>query len=254
MAQVTGGALLGDDVESEGAVIDSRAVTGGELFVPVVGERDGHDFVADARDRGAAAYLTAREPVGGTAVVVDDTGAALLDLGRAARRRLPDRVVGVTGSVGKTSVKDLLAAALAPRFRVAASVGSFNNELGVPLTLLNAADDAEALVVEMGARGRGHVALLCEVAAPTVAVVTKVAAAHTAVMGDLDAIARSKGELVEALPPTGTAVLNAADPRVRAMASRTSATVVRFGEGGDVVAEGVHLDDELRASFRLRSP
>src|ERR671915_2217911 len=106
----------------------------------------------------------------------------------------------------------------------------------------------------MGARGPGHVALLSEVARPTIAVVPRVAAAHTAVMGDLDAIARSKGELVEALPPTGTAVLNAADPRVRAMASRTSATVVRFGEGGDVVAEGVHLDGELRASFRLRSP
>jgi UDP-N-acetylmuramoyl-tripeptide--D-alanyl-D-alanine ligase len=179
---------------------------------------------------------------------------ALLDLGRGARRRLPDRVVGVTGSVGKTSVKDLLAAALAPTFRVAASAGSFNNEFGVPLTLVNAADDAEAVVVEMGARGPGHVALLCDVAAPTIAVVTQVAAAHTAVMGDLDAIARSKGELVEALPSKGTAVLNAEDPRVAAMAARTSAAVVRFGAGGDVVAEDVRLDDELRPTFRLRTP
>jgi UDP-N-acetylmuramoyl-tripeptide--D-alanyl-D-alanine ligase len=254
ITEVTGGSLVGEDVEVEGAINDSRAVVGGELFVAVVWDRDGHDFVADALARGAAAYLTSREPVGGTAVVVADTRAALLDLGRAARRRLPDRVVGVTGSVGKTSVKDLLAAALAPRFRVAASAGSFNNELGVPLTLLNAEDGAEAVVVEMGARGPGHVALLCDVAAPTVAVVTRVAAAHTAVMGDLDAIARSKGELVEALPPTGTAVLNAADPRVAAMASRTSAAVVRFGEGGDVVAEDVGLDDQLRPTFRLRTP
>ncbi len=254
MAQVTGGALAGEDVEVEGAVNDSRAVVGGELFVAIVWDRDGHDFVADALARGAAAYLTSRDPVGGTAVVVEDTLVALRDLGREARRRLPDRVVGVTGSVGKTSVKDLLAAALAPRFRVAASAGSFNNELGVPLTLLNAHDDAEAVVVEMGARGPGHVALLCEVAAPTVAVVTRVAAAHTAVMGDLEAIARSKGELVEALPSSGTAVLNAVDPRVLAMASRTSATVVRFGAGGDVVAEDVRLDDELRPSFHLRTP
>jgi UDP-N-acetylmuramoyl-tripeptide--D-alanyl-D-alanine ligase len=254
MAEAAGGTLVGEDTEVAGAVNHSGAVVGGELFVAVVSDRDGHDFIADALARGAAAYLTSRPPVGGTAVVVADTSAALLDLGRAARRRLPDRVVGVTGSVGKTSVKDLLAAALAPRFRVAASAGSFNNELGVPLTLLNAADDTEALVVEMGARGPGHVALLCEVAVPTVAVVTRVAAAHTAVMGDLDRIARSKGELVEALPPTGTAVLNAADPRVAAMASRTAATVVRFGAGGDVVAEEVRLDDELRPSFRLRTP
>jgi UDP-N-acetylmuramoyl-tripeptide--D-alanyl-D-alanine ligase len=187
-------------------------------------------------------------------VVVADTATALLDLGRAARRRLPDRVVGVTGSVGKTSVKDLLAAALRSRLRTSASVGSFNNELGVPLTLLNADEGVEAVVVEMGARGPGHVALLCDVAAPTVAVVTRVAAAHTEVMGDLDRIAESKGELVEALPRTGTAVLNAADPRVAAMASRTKATVVRFGAGGDVVADGVELDDELRPSFRLRTP
>src|SRR5918992_3411268 len=106
----------------------------------------------------------------------------------------------------------------------------------------------------MGARGPGHVALLSEVARPTIAVVPRVAAAHTAVMGDLDQIAASKGELVEALPRSGTAVLNAADPRVAAMASRTKATVVRFGAGGDVVADGVELDDELRPSFRLRSP
>lgn len=254
MADATRGSLAGDEVVAEGAAIDSRAVAGGEVFVPVVAERDGHDFVPDARERGAAAYLTARDPVGGTAVVVEDTGAALLDLGRAARRRLPDRVVGVTGSVGKTSVKDLLAAALRERLRTSASMGSFNNELGVPLTLLNADDGDEVVVVEMGARGRGHVALLCDVASPTVAVVTRVAAAHTEVMGDLDQIAASKGELVEALPRSGTAVLNAADPRVAAMASRTKATVVRFGPGGDVVAEAVELDEELRPTFRLRSP
>jgi UDP-N-acetylmuramoyl-tripeptide--D-alanyl-D-alanine ligase len=254
IAEVTGGSVVGPDVEARGASNDSRTMAGGELFVALLWNQDGHDFIEDALRRGAPAYLTARPPAGGTAVVVGDTAVALLDLGRGARRRLPDRVVGVTGSVGKTSVKDLLAAALAPTFRVAASAGSFNNEFGVPLTLINAADDAEAVVVEMGARGPGHVALLCDVAAPTIAVVTQVAAAHTAVMGDLDAIARSKGELVEALPSKGTAVLNAEDPRVAAMAARTSAAVVRFGAGGDVVAEDVRLDDELRPTFRLRTP
>ena len=255
VATATGGRLVGPDAAVDGATVDSRAVRGGELFVPVVAERDGHDFVAAALAAGAAAYLTVREPQGGTAVVVDDTVEALAALGRAARRRLPGRVVGVTGSVGKTSVKDLAAAALARRFRLAASPRSFNNELGVPLTLVNAPEGCEAAVVEMGARGPGQVRFLCSLARPTVGVVTAVAAVHTETFGSVDAVARTKGELVEALPPSGTAVLNAADARVRAMAGRTTASVLLFGVGsGDVRAEDVVVDEELRASFRLRSP
>ena len=183
-----------------------------------------------------------------------DTAAALQAAGRLARSHLPERVVGVTGSVGKTSVKDLLAAVLARRWTTAASLRSFNNELGVPLTLLNAPGGTDAVVVEMGARGVGHIAELCAIAAPTVGVVTRVAAVHTEVFGSIDAVARAKGELVEALPASGTAVLNAADERVLAMASRTSARVVSFGVGGDVVAEDITVDDELCARFRLRSP
>src|SRR5918998_6326752 len=160
VAAATGGRLVGPDVTVSGAAIDSRLVSGGELFVPVVAERDGHDFVPAALAAGAAAYLTVRPPgpaVGATAVEVDDTGRALTALGTRAREVLSDgvdgRVVGVTGSVGKTSVKDLLAAALGARWRTTASSGSFNNELGVPLTLLGARRDAQALVIEMGARG-----------------------------------------------------------------------------------------------------
>ena len=164
------------------------------------------------------------------------------------------RVVGVTGSVGKTSVKDLLAAALAARWRTTASAGSFNNELGVPLTLLGAPGDTQALVVEMGARGAGHVAELCAVARPAVGVVTRVAAVHTETFGTIDDVATAKSELVAALPASGVAVLNAADPRVAAMARHTAARVVMFGEAGDVRAEDVTLDDELRATFRLASP
>jgi UDP-N-acetylmuramoyl-tripeptide--D-alanyl-D-alanine ligase len=261
IASATGGRLVGADAVVAGAAIDSRLVTGGELFVPVVAERDGHDFVGAAVAAGAAAYLRSR-PVdvgapGGAevpAVEVADTGAALSALGAHARDRLPDRVVGITGSVGKTSVKDLLAAALACRWRTAASPGSFNNELGVPLTLLDAAGDSEAVVVEMGARGVGHVAALCAVARPTVAVVTRVAAVHTETFGTLDDVARAKGELVEALPATGMAVLNAGDPRVAAMAARSAARVVTFGAGGEVAAEDMVLDDDLRPRFRLVSP
>ncbi|MGH8919338.1 MAG: UDP-N-acetylmuramoyl-tripeptide--D-alanyl-D-alanine ligase, partial [Actinomycetes bacterium] len=179
-----------------------------------------------------------------------------LDLGGAARDRLADRVVGITGSVGKTSTKDLTAAALATRWKVTASAQSFNNELGVPLTLANASPDTDVTVVEMGARGPGHIALLCGVARPTVAVVTAVAAVHTEFFGDLRSVARSKGELVEALPADGTAVLNADDPAVAAMAERTDAAVVSYGlrPGADVVATEVRLDADLRPTFMLRSP
>ena len=266
VAAATGGRLVGPDVTVSGATIDSRLVTGGELFVPVVAERDGHDFVPAALAAGAAAYLTARRPVpqaeGATAVEVDDTGRALTALGAHGRDLLDGgidggvdgRVVGITGSVGKTSVKDLLAAALAAGWRTTASAGSFNNELGVPLTLLGAPAGTQALVIEMGARGAGHVADLCAVARPTVGVVTRVAAVHTETFGTIDDVAKAKSELVAALPASGVAVLNAADPRVAAMARRTDARVVRFGEGGDVRAEAVELDAELHPTFRLATP
>ena len=257
VARATGGRLEGTDVAVAGASIDSRSIGPGQLFVPVVAERDGHDFIAAAIQAGATGYLTTRpapEPGDATAVVVPDTVAALGALGRHVRSGLDAHVVGVTGSVGKTSVKDLLAAALAARWRTAASVRSFNNELGVPLTLLNAPAAVEALVVEMGARDIGHIKALCDVAAPTVGIVTRVAAVHTEVFGTIEEVAAAKGELIEALPAHGVAVLNAEDPRVAAMARRTEARVVSFGAGGDVRAESVTLDGELRPSFRLASP
>ncbi|MGH9184842.1 MAG: UDP-N-acetylmuramoyl-tripeptide--D-alanyl-D-alanine ligase [Acidimicrobiales bacterium] len=259
IASATGGALLGDDVAVDGAAVDSRLVAGGELFVPIVAERDGHDFVPAAVAAGAAAYLTARgivEEVAVPAVVVDDTGRALLELGSAARSRLDASVIGITGSVGKTTVKDLTVAALGGARHVAASPRSFNNELGVPLTLVNARADTEVAVIEMGARGAGHIAVLCDVARPLVGVVTAVVAAHTEMFGSVEEVAAAKGELVEALPRDGTAVLNADNPLVLAMAERSVASVLTFGAtvSADVSAEAVTLDDRLRASFRLRSP
>jgi UDP-N-acetylmuramoyl-tripeptide--D-alanyl-D-alanine ligase len=259
IAAATGGDLQGSDVEVAGVTIDSRSVPALSLFVPVVAARNGHDFIADAVQHGAVAYLTAQSSsdVDATAIVVDDTADALLRLGRHARTRLPDRVVGITGSVGKTTVKDLTRAAMAPRYAVQANARSFNNELGVPLTLANAPDETEVTVVEMGARGRGHIALLCDVAHPTVGVVTAVALAHTELFGSLEEVAAAKGELVEALPSSGAAVLNADDPLVAAMASRASARVVTYGvDAGqtDVTATDVEIDTELRASFELQSP
>ena len=259
IANAVDGDLTGDDVEVDGVAIDSRLIIGGELFVPVIAERDGHEFVAQAVDAGAVAYLCSRDvDVDGTHIKVDDTADALLQLGRHARTRLADNaaVIGITGSVGKTTVKDLTKAVLATRFRTHASPRSFNNELGVPLTLTTAPDDVDAVVVEMGARGRGHIELLCGIARPNIAVVTTVALAHAEMFGTIEDVAVAKGELIESLPPSGTAVLNADNPYVLDMAGRSRAEVVTFGleHPVDVTATRITYDDELRPSFTLRSP
>lgn len=255
---MTGGTVDGPDVEVTGAGIDSRTIQPGQLFVPVTGVRDGHDFVAAAVSAGAPAYLTTRQPVGtGTAVVVDDTERALRELAIVARARVR-YTVGVTGSVGKTSTKDLLARCLAARWSTGASVGSFNNELGVPLTLLDAPDDADVVVVEMGARAPGHIAWLCDIATPTVAVVTTVAGVHLETFGTIERVAAAKGELVQALPDDGTAVLNADDQRVAAMRRLARGRVLTYSATGDAAADlcadGVEVDASLQPRFTLRSP
>ncbi|MBV8986855.1 MAG: UDP-N-acetylmuramoyl-tripeptide--D-alanyl-D-alanine ligase [Acidimicrobiia bacterium] len=255
VAEIAAGTLHGPDVTVDGAAIDSRVLRPGALFVPVVAERDGHDFIGAALDASAAAYLTTREPGDGTAVAVADTSAALAALGAWARRQLAGPVVGITGSAGKTSTKDMLGAVLRAELPTAVSERSFNNELGVPLTLVNADDGTRAAVLEMGARGHGHIAWLCELARPDIGIVTIVASAHTEMFGDLDGVAQAKGELIGALPRAGTAVLNANDERVMLMASRTDARVLTFGiEDGEVRATGVVVDEELQPSFRLESP
>ncbi len=250
-----GGQLIGPDVTVDGANTDSRAVVPGQLYVPIVAERDGHSFIGAALDAGASAYLTMQAPVGGTAVKVADTSVALMNLGMLARTRVRG-VVGITGSVGKTTTKDLLHACLAPAFRTAASERSFNNELGLPLTLLNAPENAEWVVLEMGARGVGHIERLARVAQPTVGIVTSVAMAHVEYFGDLEGVARAKSELVTSLPASGVAVLNFDDPRVARLASRSPCPVLGYAVDGDaeVRAEDVRLDAELRPRFRLTSP
>jgi UDP-N-acetylmuramoyl-tripeptide--D-alanyl-D-alanine ligase len=246
-----GGALPVD-----GLSIDSRLVRPGQVFAALVAERDGHDFVPAAFDAGAALALVERVEPGwtGPLIEVPSVRDALAELARAARDRLPDRVVGVTGSVGKTTTKDLLANVAGRSFATVASEKSFNNELGVPLTLANAPADTEVAVIEMGARGAGHVRFLCELARPTVGVVTVVEGVHTEVMGSIEQIALAKRELVEHLPADGAAVLNAGDPNVAAMAAHTVASVVTFGVGGEVHADDVSVAPDLRAGFTLRSP
>lgn len=263
IVEATGGHLAGapagaGGVVVDGASIDSRTLEPGQLFCAVVADRDGHEFVAAAAEAGAVACLVERAvDVGIPQVVVADTGAALADLAGAVRPSLGDRVIAITGSVAKTSTKDLIAAALGDRLRTHASYRSFNNELGVPLTLLGAPDDVEATVVEMGARGLGHIDALCRFVQPTVGVVTRVGAAHTELFGSVDDVARGKGELIAALPADGRAVLNAGDPRVAAMADRSAAPVLTYrldGDDADVTATDIRLDDELHPTFVAHTP
>jgi UDP-N-acetylmuramoyl-tripeptide--D-alanyl-D-alanine ligase len=256
-----GGRLIGPDVEFDGASFDSRSTSPGQLFVPIVAERNGHEFIGAARERGAVAHLTS-EPDDfrrdGTAIEVADTAQALSALAQWARRRLDATVVGITGSVGKTSAKDLMAAACGAGRRTTANERSFNNEQGLPVTILNAPDDTEVLILEMGMRGFGHISDLCEIARPDVGVVTVVGHAHTEYVGGIEGVARAKGELVEALPASGVAVLNADDERVAAMRTRTGAKVITFGVGKgvptDVRVSDVRLDALARAGFRVDTP
>jgi UDP-N-acetylmuramoyl-tripeptide--D-alanyl-D-alanine ligase len=252
------GRLLGPDGEITGVVADSRNAGPGDLYVALPGEHvDGHDFVGEAFDRGAAAALVAREMAyKGSVIVVRDTGGALMELASDQRRRIDARVVAITGSTGKTSVKDLTAAVLGLRYRVTASPRSFNTEVGVPLTLLASSDETEVIICEMGSRGRGHITLLADVARPLVGVVTNVGPAHLEMFGSLEAVAEAKAELVEALPEQGTAVLNGDDPIVRDFGRRTSARTLLFGTSAEsaVRAEDLSLDAEGKASFTLRTP
>jgi len=286
VARVVGGRLheaTGDELVTASVEFDSREVHPGGLFLALPGEHaDGHDFAAAATAAGAVGVLAGR-PVPAPAVIApptatadvpgasyllaadrDGSGAAVLAaLARLAAHVLRSAdvpaVVGVTGSSGKTSTKDLLAAVLAPLGPTVAPPGSFNNELGHPWTVLRVDADTRHLVLELSARGPGDIAALCRAAPPRIGVVLNVGRAHLGQFGSIEAVAKAKGELVEALPAAqdgGVAVLNADDPRVVEMAARTVARVIMVGQAplADVRADGVTLDGGGRPRFRLRAP
>ncbi|MEV8523508.1 MULTISPECIES: UDP-N-acetylmuramoyl-tripeptide--D-alanyl-D-alanine ligase [unclassified Streptomyces] len=237
-------------------VIDSRQVAAGSLFVAFAGERvDGHDYAQRAVEAGAVAVLAAR-PLGVPAIVVDDVQAALGALARDVVRRLGTEVVALTGSSGKTSTKDLIAQVLQRHAPTVFTPGSLNNEIGLPLTALTATEETRHLVLEMGARGVGHIRYLTGLTPPSIGLVLNVGTAHIGEFGGREQIALAKGELVESLPENGCAVLNADDPLVRAMAPRTQARVLLFGEAddADVRAENVRLTAAGQPSFRLHTP
>lgn len=219
-----------------GIDIDSRIIKPGDLFVPIVAERDGHDFVSAAIANGASGYFCAathslvtdpNAPAG--AILVDDPLAALTQLGQWHRDTINPTVVCVTGSNGKTTTKDFIAAALSPLGEIVATKGSFNNEIGMPLTLCALTDDTEVLVSEVGARGIGHIAAAMPMLRPDIAVVTTIGDAHVGEFGSEAAIVQAKGELVEALAPSGLAILNADNPACAGLALRTNAPVITVG-------------------------
>ncbi|MGW7200386.1 UDP-N-acetylmuramoyl-tripeptide--D-alanyl-D-alanine ligase [Streptomyces chryseus] len=263
IAGITGG--QSHDIPDSGlqvtgpVVIDSREVQPGSLFAAFAGEKvDGHDYAERAVAAGAAAVLATR-PVGVPAVVVDDVTEALGALARAVVERLGTKVVALTGSAGKTSTKDLIAQLLQHKAPTVWTPGSLNNEIGLPLTALRATEETEHLVLEMGARGIGHIRYLTELTPPHIGLVLNVGTAHIGEFGGREQIAEAKGEMVEALPSAdagGVAVLNADDPLVRAMASRTKARVLLFGEDADadVRAENVRLTGNGQPAFILHTP
>ncbi len=253
IAQAVGGTAHGEADVSGAAFIDTRSPEVGGLFVAISGERvDGHDFVEQAVAGGAVAVLGTR-PTSAPTVVVDDVLKALGDLARHVHETFDALTTyALTGSQGKTGTKDYLAAILEGDGPTVATRGNFNNEIGVPLTVLRATEQTKHLVLEMGARGVGHVAYLCSLALPDVAAVLNVGTAHLGEFGSRARIAEAKGEIVESLTKEGTAVLNADDPLVVAMAGRTCANLVTFGEAGDVHATEVTADELGRPSFDVQ--
>jgi UDP-N-acetylmuramoyl-tripeptide--D-alanyl-D-alanine ligase len=239
--------------EASAISTDSRSIRPGETFVALRGERmDGHDYLIAASRRGAGCLVVDRQdrlPTNGSArcaVVVRNTLEALADLGRAARARLTCPVIAVTGSCGKTTVKEMIGQILSPRRRGHTPPASFNNQIGVPLTLLAAEPDDEFVLCELGTNAPGEIAHLAGIARPTVGVVTRVAPVHLEGLGSIEGVAREKAALVEALPPDGAAILNADDEHVLAMAGRSPARrVVRVGTGPEA---------ELRVENVIQTP
>ncbi|MEA2620100.1 MAG: UDP-N-acetylmuramoyl-tripeptide--D-alanyl-D-alanine ligase [Chloroflexota bacterium] len=263
LARLTGGRLLArSDRPIRNAAVDSRLVTGGEVFVALPGERtDGHDHLADAASRGAVALIVARpvpdpSSLGDVTVIrVADPLAALGAIAAGWRRRFDPLVVGVTGSIAKTSTKEAVAAVLGARLRTLRNEGNQNNEVGLPLTLMRLRPEHEAAVLEMGMYVGGEIADLARMARPKIGVVTAVQPVHLSRIGSLDAIEAAKGELLEALPADGTAILNADDPIVRRMAARSAAPGVTYGfaEDADVGAEAVESAGVDGMRFILRA-
>ena len=255
------GLLLGGEIHcdkdllvSKAPVFDSRKATPGCIFLALKGEvADGHDFAADAYRAGAMFSLTTRR-IDGPCIVVEDVLEALSILATFVRKRLTKlKVIGITGSQGKTSTKDLLTHMLSNVGPTVSPAGSFNNDLGLPITLLECDDETKYCVLEMGARHKGDIARLCTIAQPNIGVVLTVGTAHLGEFGSVEAIAETKSELIQTLQPEGIAVLGSYDKYTPAMSSLHSGRVINFGNGCEVRAAEIEIR-EGRPHFDLVTP
>jgi len=262
VAAITGGAVTQGDAQAvvRGAAIDSRAVAPGMLFVALVGGRtDGHRFVAEAFRRGAAAALVSDGvpgvPRGGALIRVPDPLRAFQGLARAMRDRRALRVVGITGSVGKTSTKELAAEVVGQAFRTARSPENWNTEIGIPLVLVNLPCDREVAIVELAMRGPGQIRELVEIARPEIGVITNIGESHMDFFESRERLAAAKGELLEGLPPEGVAIVNAEDPLAMGQLRASPARPLTFGlANGDVTAEAIEAHPGRGSTFWLRVP
>ena len=261
---LTGGRLIRDSLRPiRGAAVDSRLVKPGELFVALPGERtDGHRFLREAVMAGAAALIVAADPDDATLALLGDVTivavpspiAALQAIAAGWRARFEPLVVGITGSIAKTSTKEAIASVLAGRGRTLRTEGNQNNEIGLPLTLLRIGSEDVNVVLEMGMYAGGEIAQLAELARPEIGVVTAILGVHLSRIGSIEAVENAKAELIVALPAHGIAILNADDPRVRGLRARTEARVVTYGfaDDADVGADQVRSAGTAGMRFRLR--
>ncbi|MDP4928391.1 MAG: UDP-N-acetylmuramoyl-tripeptide--D-alanyl-D-alanine ligase [Ilumatobacteraceae bacterium] len=262
VALVAHGTLVGLDCEASGIAFDSRTLRLGQAFVALGGDADGHDFLQAAATAGApfAIVQRGRSISALTCVEVDDCDAALTSLGRHCRDRLSGslkgRAIGITGSVGKTSTKDLVLAVLRSKYTNAhAPEKSLNNDIGVPVTIINAPDSCEALVLEMGMRGLGEIARLCDVGHPQIGVITEVGDAHSERVGGIEGVVRAKAELVQSLPSSGVAIVNSDSVNAMKTVHAIAARVMTFGssETASVKWEIVSTDDRGCCTVRFTS-
>ncbi len=260
VASVTGGTLAGADATFVGVTTDSRHMSPGGLFIPLIGERfDGHDYCETAVEYGAAGFLWKKGTKLPDAlrfssyVEVDDTQKALQDLAKAYRKSLPIKVVGVTGSNGKTSTKDLLAGVLSQRYNTYKTEGNFNNHIGLPLSILSLDDSVEIAVLEMGMSGLGEISVLADIAKPEIGVITNIGEAHIGLLGSRDAIAQAKWELIASLPAGGVAILPADEPLLESRVVPAGVRTLWIGDGvrASLTLQDYHSEEPSGSSFKI---
>lgn len=266
--RISGVLVLGDPEAQISAIsIDSRGPAAGALFIPIKGAVfDGHDFIDEALSQGAVGFITenwdeelrlkASEHDGCLVIKVSDSLTALQRLAAGTRALSGAKVIGVTGSTGKTGTKNMLDSILAKHLKVVSTPKNFNNEIGVPLTLLQANVEVDTFIIEMGMRGLGQIAALCDIARPDIGVITNIGDSHVGVVGSRELVAQAKGELMASLSSEGFAVLNADDPWTEKLAAMTNATVVTYGltPKADIYASSIHLDRQAKAHFVIHAP